>query len=207
MIKNLIFDLGNVIIDLDIPRTEAAFETMLGENYKRSLQQLQVQHIFEQYETGKVSEDTFISTLQQSTSQVVSSEDIKTAWNAMLLSIPPQRFAMLLQLKERYNVFLLSNTNKTHLDWVYKYLIETHQITDFESTYFHKAYYSHLIHLRKPNVDIYEYVLRDANILASESVFIDDVAANIEGAQLAGLNTIHHEVGAEIVDVMAVYLA
>jgi glucose-1-phosphatase len=206
MIKNLIFDLGNVIIDLDIPRTEAAFETILGENYKRSLQQLQGQHIFEQYETGKVSEDTFISTLQQSTSQVVRREDIITAWNAMLLSIPPQRFDMLLQLKERYSVFLLSNTNKTHLDWVYKYLIETYQITDFESTYFHKAYYSHLIHLRKPNVDIYEYVLRDANILASESVFIDDVAANIEGAKQAGLNTIHHEVGAEIVDVMGVYL-
>lgn len=207
MIKNIIFDLGNVIIDLDIQRTEIAFQALLGEKYQQTLQGLQLQDIFEQYETGKVTEDTFISTLQQSTSHDVSAEAIKTAWNAMLLGIPPQRFEMLLRLKQQYAVFLLSNTNQTHLDCVYQYLIKTYNVTDFETRYFHKAYYSHLVQLRKPNVDIYEYVLQDANILASESVFIDDVAANIEGANLAGIHTIHHKVGAEIVTVMDGYLA
>ncbi len=206
-IKNIIFDLGNVIIDLDLARTESEFEALLGSDYRLALQKHNLQTVFERYETGMIDENTFLNAMQQAAlPKVVQKTDIINAWNAMLLTIPAARFDMLLQLKQHYRVFLLSNTNKTHLDWVYNYLKTTYDIHDFEIRYFHKDYYSHLIHLRKPNVDIYEYVLQDANLKANESVFIDDVAANIEGAKLAGLHTIHHVVGAEIVDVMEVFL-
>ena len=206
-IKNIIFDLGNVIIDLDLARTEREFEALLGSDYRLALQKHNLQTVFERYETGMIDEDTFLNAMQQAAlPKVVQKTDIIKAWNAMLLTIPAARFDMLLQLKQHYRVFLLSNTNKTHLDWVYNYLKTTYDIQDFETRYFHKDYYSHLIHLRKPNVEIYEYVLQDANLNANESVFIDDVAANIEGAKQAGLHTIHHVVGAEIVDVMEAFL-
>ena len=111
---------------------------------------------------------------------------------------------MLSRLKEKYNVYLLSNTNKTHVDWVDGYLKTVYgfSIQDFDERFFHKSYYSHLIHLRKPNDNIYEFVLQNAGIRAEYTLFIDDNAHNIEGAKRIGLQTILHPVGDEIVEVM-----
>ena len=134
----------------------------------------------------------------------LSIRHLKEAWNAMLLQIPPQRFEMLSRLKEKYHVYLLSNTNKTHVDWVDGYLKTVYgfSIQDFDKRFFHKSYYSHLIHLRKPNDNIYEFVLQDAGIKAENTLFIDDNAHNIEGAKRLGLQTILHPIGDEIVETM-----
>ncbi len=208
-VKNIIFDLGNVIIDLDIDRTWLSLKHWLGDDFEMKLKNISPDNdIFIQFEIGKISEEEFFETLRQLMDAPLSIKLLKEAWNAMLLQIPPQRFEMLSQLKERYNVFLLSNTNKTHVDWVDGYLRTVYNFTiqDFDERYFHKPYYSHLIHLRKPDTDIYEYVLKDAQLKADETLFIDDNAHNIEGAKKVGLQTILHEIGAEIVDVMQPYL-
>jgi glucose-1-phosphatase len=203
--KNIIFDLGNVIIDLDLERTWFHLKHWLGDDYESILKQIHPNtDIFIQFEIGKISEEDFFDTLRATTDTPLSIRQLKEAWNAMLLQIPPQRFEMLSRLKERYNVFLLSNTNETHLHWVDGYLQTVHgfSINDFDERYFHKPYYSHLIHLRKPNTDIYEYVLADAGIKAEESLFIDDNFQNIEGAKKVGLQTYLHPVGVEIADVL-----
>jgi glucose-1-phosphatase len=207
-IKNIVFDLGNVIIDLDIERTWMQLKHWLGDDYELALKNIRPNDdIFIQFEVGKITEDEFFETLRSATEGPLSIRQLKEAWNGMLLQIPPQRFEMLARLKEKYNVFLLSNTNKTHVDWVDGYLRTVYGFTiqDFDARYFHKSYYSHLIHLRKPNENIYEYVLNDANLIASETLFIDDNVHNIEGAKRVGLHTILHPIGDEIVETMKVY--
>ncbi len=201
-LKNIIFDLGNVIIDLNLEQTEIELGRILGNDLRQKLAALKQGDIFERYEMGLCSEADFIKTLQSVHHQPVSYRRLIDAWNAMLLGTPLHRLEMLARLKTKYNVFLLSNTNFTHLEWVYDDLKKSYGITDFETQFFHKAYYSHLVHLRKPNANIYEYVLHDADIQANETLFIDDNAANIAGAKSLGIQTIHHEIGAEIVDVL-----
>jgi glucose-1-phosphatase len=204
-IKNIIFDLGNVIIDLDIDRTWFHLKHWLGDDYDTVLKQIHPDmDIFIEFEIGKISEQQFFEALRATTEAPLSIRQLKEAWNAMLLQIPAKRFEMLSRLKERYNVFLLSNTNETHVNWVDGYLQTVYNFTiqDFDARYFHKPYYSHLIHLRKPNTNIYEYVLADAGLKAEESLFIDDNFHNIEGAKKVGLQTYLHPIGAEIADVL-----
>lgn len=203
-VKNLIFDLGNVIIDLDIPRTELSLDHVLGEDYKKNLKEIVGDtDIFNDFETGKIDEQTFFKTLRQAALTPLTLRQIKDAWNAMLLQIPLPRLEMLERLEKKYRVFLLSNTNATHIDWIRGYLREVHNIHNFEKKYFEKVYYSHEINLRKPHTDIYHFVVNDAKLVASESLFIDDNLNNIEGAKSAGLQTLWHPVGTEITAVMA----
>jgi glucose-1-phosphatase len=204
-IKNIIFDLGNVIIDLDIDRTWQQLSHWLGDDYQQTLKKLDPNDdLFIQFEVGKISEETFFETLRSTVDTPLSIRHLKEAWNAMLLQLPKHRLDMLSRLKERYNVYLLSNTNATHLDWVDGYLRTVHGFTidDFDQQYFHKVYYSHLINLRKPNINCYEYVLQDAGLNPSETLFIDDMPYNIEGAKKAGIQGYLHKMGDEIVEVL-----
>jgi glucose-1-phosphatase len=206
MYKNIIFDLGNVIIDLEFERSEKELIRIFGDDMHTRLAALRQGDIFERYEMGLCSENTFVEVLQMLNTQRVSSRRIIDAWNAMLIQTPMKRLQLLAKLRSQYQVFLLSNTNQTHLDWVYDDLKRSYQITDFESRYFHKAYYSHLIHLRKPQTQIYEYVLADASIKAAETLFIDDNEANIIAAKQVGIHAILHPVGTDICDVIEGYL-
>jgi putative hydrolase of the HAD superfamily len=128
------------------------------------------------------------------------------SWNAMLLGTPLKRLEMLEQLKKRYKVYLFSNTNATHIEWVYKDLLLTHGIANFNSQFFHKAYYSHLIGLRKPHAAAFEYVIHDSSMNPAETLFIDDNIDNIAGAESVGLNVHHHPVGHEIIDWVSEHL-
>jgi len=201
-IKHIIFDLGNVIIDLDIPATERLFHEYLGDAFEASFVKNEQAGIFEKYEVGALSEAEFIAAVQSIALKSITPTQIKTAWNTMLLGIKPARLQMLKRLQSKYQLYILSNTNKTHLDWVYADLAKTHGITDWDTRFFTKTYYSHLIHLRKPNTDIYEFVLKDAGIKANETLFIDDNQANVAGAQQVGIQTIWHPKGNEIIDIM-----
>lgn len=204
-IKNLIFDFGNVLIDLDIERTFISLRHFVGDDYAQKLQDVYPQgDVFIDFEIGKISENTFLETLRSIANTPLSMRQVKEAWNAMLLTIKPERFEMLLHLRTKYRVFLLSNTNETHLNFVDGYLRTVYgfDIAHFDKTYFDKAYYSHIIGLRKPNDDIFEFVLQDAGLIASESLFIDDVAANTEGAKRVGMKVYQHRIGDEITQVL-----
>ncbi|MCB0661862.1 MAG: HAD family phosphatase [Saprospiraceae bacterium] len=205
-IKNLLFDLGNVIVDLDLDRTNRLFQELLGEHFTPIFQQLEKHDLFHQFEKGLISEETFIWNIQHAAQNLANLRlnpvDIIRCWNGMLLHIPLDRLEWLETLKEDYQVFLYSNTNSIHLLWVNNFLNQHYQIRDFSTRFFHKPYYSHLIHYRKPDKEGYEFILQDANILPEETFFIDDNADNIQGAQSVGLQTYLHPIGTEIMDVL-----
>lgn len=199
-IKNIIFDLGGVLIHLQPKWTEAAFCALVGDKkeYARISALLQEENIFNDFETGAIGEAAFIAALQKYNPNSVTRAQLETAWNAMLLDIPVRGLDLVRDLQNQgYKVYLLSNTNSIHLTEFKKIAQEEHGIANFDSL-FDKAYYSHLIGERKPDVEAFEYVLEDANLLGSESLFIDDNAPNLVGARLAGIHTLWHPANTDI---------
>lgn len=206
MIKNIIFDFGNVLFDLELGRTGQQLRDHLGEFYDVTYEKMARKHIFELYEVGGLSTDEFLQTIVHDSGNRVSSELVMEAWNSILLGMPAHRFPFLLNLRQQYRVFLLSNINEMHAEFIQNYLKDSHGIEDFETRYFDGVYYSHLIRLRKPMREIFEYVLADAELIAEECLFIDDVEANILAARSVGLKARQHTPGVEIVNAMEGYL-
>lgn len=200
MIKNILFDLGHVLLDLDFERVENQFKALFQEEFEEAYQELHEQGHFLEYELGLFDEKVFTEKIQQATQKDISCTAIIDAWNSMLVEIPPPRIKMLQEVKEHYNIFLLSNTNATHISWLDKHLQQVHglDIQYFNQEIFQKAYYSHLLHLRKPNADIYEFVLHNAGLKAEETLFIDDREDNIEGARAVGIRGHQHQIGEEV---------
>ncbi len=206
MIKNIIFDFGNVLIDLDIEKTTTELSKFVPQRVPEHLRKHLDETLFNVYEVGGMSEQEFVDALRYHAINPATQQEIIDAWNAMLIGIPAHRFDFLKSLSD-YRIFLLSNTNATHLAWVDVHLQREHnmKMADFDA-YFEKAYYSHLIQLRKPGTEIYEFVLKDAGLSASETLFIDDNAENIAGAKAAGLQTIHLGVQEEVAEALKKYL-
>ena len=200
MIKNIIFDFGNVLFDLNLPNIEAGMRRLFGENYEQALAKLRKDHIFPLYETGGISSEEFLAAIQMSAPPNPEPEEIKAVWNSIFLEMPSHRFDMLLKLRREYKVFMLSNINDLHADWIDAYMLRVHSIPDFQSTYFDGVYYSHLIRLRKPDLDAYEYVLSDAEIKPEETVFYDDLKENIAAAEQVGIRGIWHDPATEIAE-------
>ena len=188
-IETIIFDLGNVIIDLDIEATDDAFENLFGYDYKEIKKELKEKGVFKKYEMGKISTSTFLNEIG-AYSDEVNHDEIKYAWNAMLLSIPDERFKILKDCAKNYRIFCLSNTNKLHVDFINKQLKSTKHIDNL-NPYFEKVYFSHEIGMRKPNVDIFEKVISDNKLNPEKTLFIDDTKKHLEGAKSAGLQTLH----------------
>jgi glucose-1-phosphatase len=151
-------------------------------------------HLGHLYETGGISTDEFLAQLAQADpTQTLTTDLVKSIWISIFIGMPHERFGVLLSLRQRYSVFLLSNINALHLDWITDYLANTHQVHDFEARYFDGVYYSHLIRLRKPDADIYTYMLADAELKPEETVFFDDLPENIAAAQQAGITGYWHD--------------
>lgn len=198
MIRNLIFDFGNVLFDLDLDRIPQNFSRLLGHQYPVAMERLHRHRIFEMYETGGLSTSDFVETLRHCTTPPLSEAQVVEVWNSIFLEMPRRRFEMLLQLRQRYKLFLLSNINDLHERWIADYMAREHHVSNFEATYFDGVYYSHLIRLRKPDRDIYEYVLADAELVPEECIFFDDLEINVEAARQVGIRGIHHPVGSDI---------
>jgi glucose-1-phosphatase len=187
-LKNIIFDLGAVLIDIDYKKTEKAFIQLGFTNFDKMYTQYTANEVFEKLETGKISNDDFYKTIIGLSEREITAMQIKTAWNAILLNWRKNSVAFLKTIGKQYNIYLLSNTNAIHQEAFFESLkIET-GITNFNS-FFRKAYYSHEIHLRKPNADIFEFVAKDAGINVEESLFIDDSHNNIKTARGLGFKT------------------
>jgi len=144
--------------------------------------------LFEALETGTISEDDFYKSLQNYCHPATTRHQMQSAWNAILLNFRVESLSVLEELKKNYNIYLLSNTNSIHLTAFNEILLEQTGKPTLEG-YFIKSYYSHLINKRKPYIATYEWVVKDANILAAETLFIDDSINNIIGANEAGLQT------------------
>lgn len=188
-VKNLLFDFGGVIIDIDYRAVLSAFESLGLKNAEAFYQHDAHSQLVESFEEGLLEEDVFRDAMIKEIGKDISAQQFDDAWNAIIKTIPPQRIELLKRLAENYNLYLLSNTNIIHYR---KYM------ADFESVFgysfrdlFQKAYYSHEIKMRKPNLEIYQYVLTDAGIEGEETLFIDDSVINIEAAEKAGLKVLY----------------
>jgi putative hydrolase of the HAD superfamily len=188
-IKNIIFDLGGVILNIDFKKTEEAFRLLGLENFSNHISQFHISDFFLQYETGQIDDIEFVDGLLKLIGKPVESDKIVAAWNALLLDFPPDRINLLKKIKTKYRTFLLSNTNSIHLKEFQQRLYDKNGV--YLEDLFEKAYYSHAVKLRKPGAAIFELVLKENNLLPSETLFIDDTASNFDEARKLGIQ-IHH---------------
>ena len=190
MIKNIVFDFGDIFINLD---KEATFKELA----KLGVDQItdEMLAIAHQYEKGEITTNDFIDFFYQNFK--INKSDLVRAWNAILLDFPKHRLQFLKELvaSDKYRLFLLSNTNEMHIEWIRNnWGIEVFQ--DFKNC-FEQFYLSHEIHFRKPNADIYEFVLNENKLKAEETFFIDDTLENTMAAEKVGIKTWNLIPGAE----------
>ncbi|QES89758.1 HAD family hydrolase [Rhizosphaericola mali] len=189
-IKNVIFDLGGVFIDLDFNKTKNAFESLGVNNYAEMFNQHHADDLFLQLETGKISEVEFYAAFRKLVNVELNNEQIKNAWNAMLLHFNPKKIEWLQTLREDYKLFLFSNTNIIHQKFFEQRFIDDLNGAHLQD-YFEKVYYSQEIGMRKPNKDGFEFILNEQQLDRSETLFIDDTIGNVETAKSLGLQTFH----------------
>jgi len=189
-IKNIIFDLGGVIINLRIQNSLDALKKLSRSGQIVEFSQRQQSQLFDDYETGRITDATFRQGLRDAYEIEASDAEIDEAWNAMLLDIPQERIDLLLALGSQYRLFLLSNTNAIHLERFTQIVAESFTIPSLDSL-FEKTYYSHLIGQRKPDGIVFEQILIQNNLIPSETLFIDDSSQHIAGAELVGIKTLH----------------
>jgi FMN phosphatase YigB (HAD superfamily) len=193
-IKNIVFDFGGVLLQIDYRLTTQRLRELLDVTFDfQHLPQPALQ-LLKDYETGRIGTESFLWALQHmSAGDIPDPRLLIDAWNAMLIGWNRSHFELLRSLREKYQVYLLSNTNALHLEWVYQDLKINHQIDEFDSQFFTQTFYSHLIGMRKPDTSTYQNVAKIAGLEPSKTLFIDDLAPNTEGAARAGWQTYLHD--------------
>src|ERR1051325_2548756 len=160
-IKNIIFDLGGVIINLDNKRTEDAFTSLGLKDIRSYFGHGHAASFFKEYEVGGISDRQFIDSIKGLTGLMsVPDQAIIDSWNALLLDFPPERIQLLKELRKSYRLFLFSNTNALHLSALRQIYIKTFGGGALEDL-FEKTYYSHILRMRKPDTASYEYILKE----------------------------------------------
>lgn len=181
MIKNIIFDFGDIFINLNKQGTINA----LAELGVTSISDEMIA-VYHNYEKGLLSTNEFIAFFKNKFG--LTTEKLVDAWNKVLLDFPPHRLDFLKNLKENNNfkLFLLSNTNALHIDWV-KESVGLDFYHSFKNC-FDQFYLSHEIHLRKPDKEIYEFVLNNNALNSKETIFVDDLKENTDAARQLGIH-------------------
>lgn len=187
-VKNIIFDLGGVLLNIDFNRTYEAFKMLGAADLKAQFTQYTSDELFEALEMGTISETNFFSAIQEKCDPGTSFEQIRNAWNAILVDFRLESMHFLSDISNKYNLYLLSNTNSIHVTAFHQIFKEQTGKDNFDA-YFKEAYYSNVIKKRKPYPATYQHVLELARINAGETLFIDDSKNNIDGAKEAGLYT------------------
>ena len=186
--KNIIFDLGNVLVKLNPEGCIEAFKAIgMGELVEQNPQS-EGMKLMSKLGVGMITTEEFCDAARELTGADVTNEDIIAAANKMLVVIPNEKKERLLQLKKAgYRLFLLSNTIDIHWDYCVELLFpyQNHGVED----YFEQCFLSQRMHLAKPNARIYEEVIRQANIHPDETLFIDDLKENCEAAEKLGIHT------------------
>lgn len=191
-IKNIIFDLGDVIINIDPPRTYQAYANLMQCSLQEAYQVIDNEYrLFERYDRGEFTDQEFIAyTKSVLKLNHCSDQQIVDAWNALLLDMPKERIERIQALSKSYNLYLLSNTTNIHIIEVNNIMHQSSGVDDLKKLFI-KAYYSFDMKMRKPDEEIYTTLLNDANIKAEESVFLDDSLPNIIAAEKVGIKAIH----------------
>ncbi len=203
-IKNLIFDLGGVILEIDPERTLNAFR-QLGIKNIDSLYTLKKQSgIFDEFDTGKTDLDTFRQNLRKASGNNFTDEEFNDAWCAMLVEFPPEGISLLEVLKKQFRTFLFSNTNVLHHK-VYTEMLQETTGHDSLAELFEKAYFSHTFGMRKPNIHVFNRILEENNLKAEQTLFLDDLEQNTDAAKEAGINAIQISPENNILKIFSAY--
>jgi len=204
-IKNLIFDLGNVLYDIDFKKMNAAFEAMGVEEFEHFFTLNKSHPLFLDLEMGFVNEQEFYDGLRTLTNLPLSNEQIKLGWNALLVGFRKNSIQWLKENNTKYATYLYSNTNQIHQD---------HFIAEFENTIadypfssiFKTPYYSHKMGMRKPDPASFTFILEKERLVAAETLFIDDNEPNIIAAASVGLQVLHLKEGMLVEKELGTYL-
>jgi putative hydrolase of the HAD superfamily len=190
MIKNIFFDLGGVLLNIDFERTANEFKKLGVLNFDQLYSKATQQKLFVELETGHLSPHNFRDEIRKLSRLDLTDAQIDFAWNAIILDFPADRLKLLQVISQHYRCFLLSNTNLIHYDVYQEDLRINHHINGLE-VLFEKVYFSHAIGLRKPDPAIYDFCMADSGLQAHETLFIDDSMANLLSAQKLHWHTLH----------------
>jgi len=183
-IKNIIVDLGGVILNIDYQLTVDAFRSLGIDSFEYIFSQYKQSSLSDDFETGRISESEFYEGIKTNSGVEFTFEEFKIAWNALLLDLPKERINILIKLSQNYRMFLFSNTNETH----YKEFVTIVE-NDF-NTIFENTYYSHQFGKRKPDADSFLSIINENNLNLKETLFIDDSIQHIKSADSLGINTL-----------------
>lgn len=196
-IKNVVFDLGGVLINLDFDNCLDAFRKAGFQDIEKQACQYGGKGIFSQFELGEITPSAFREAVRKKVSEPLGDDyKIDAMWNLMLRDIPREKLDLLLELRGRYMVYLLSNTNQIHWDYACKELFTYRgfRVNDF----FEDTFLSFEMHKAKPDPDIFTQMMKEANILPEETFFIDDSEANCQAATALGIRSYHYHIGEDL---------
>lgn len=185
--KNLIFDIGDVIVDIDYPTTVAEFQKLSAIDFSQIVSYSTQNRIFDLFETGKLTAQQFRDELKPFLKPGTGDDEITRAWNSILIHYPSHKIELLKDLKLRYKTFALSNINEIHVTSLDEAAQQKFGAANF-GTFFNHAYYSNEVGFRKPDKEIYEFVLAKENLISDETFFVDDKAENIATAKMLGIH-------------------
>ena len=189
MIDTIIFDFGDIFINLNKQATIDALKNLGLQEWNDDLDQLNIQ-----FEKGQISKENFLLGFQKQIPNA-SLDEISVAWNAILLDFPLYRLEFLQKLSQKYRLFLLSNTDSIHIE-----TFEKETGTSFYSDFyqcFEKVYFSFEMGMRKPDSEIYNFLIKQHDLSAKNTLFVDDKKENTDAALALGLHIWHLQVGKE----------
>ena len=191
-IKNILFDLGGVILDINVQATLKRFYELGFPAEMMEILNSMTTDIYFNYGTGKLTTEQFRNQIRKAAGVEMTDQAFDEAWNAMLVRFPEERVKLLKVLSKRYNLYMLSNTSALHVKVFEQMYLETSG--ESMQKVFKKLYYSHEIGWHKPDSEAWKYVIKDAAIKPQETLFLDDSIHNIKAAQELGFQAIHiHE--------------
>lgn len=189
IIKNIIFDYGNVIFSIDFSLAQMAFSKLGISHAEHFFGHLQQDAIFDAFDRGEITADQFRDRIREVTGNAqLTNDQIDNAWNSMLLGIKQGNHELLLKLKSKYRTFLMSNINDIHYTHIMNYLRREFNFNGNDHL-FERVYYSHLVGKRKPDTAFFQQILNENDLNPAETLFIDDTPHHLEAAKTLGIQT------------------
>ena len=195
-VKNIIFDFGGVIFNIDHKKVEKAYRKLGMDNFEALFNQASQSELFQEFEKGKISPAHFRAELKTITGLKVSDKILDDTWNQVLCDYPPHRIELLKGIRKHYRLFLLSNTNIIHYQ---------HYISMFKQNFgydfnelFDDSFWSFKIGKRKPDSDPYIHILDKHKLNPGETLFIDDSIQNIISAEKLNVLAFHLNIGTDV---------
>ena len=189
MIDTIIFDFGDIFINLDKQGTISGLQKLGLKEWNADLDRLNLL-----FETGDISYDDFVAGFQKQLPNA-SIEEILEAWNAVLADFPSYRLDFLKELSKKYRLFLLSNTDSIHIA-TFEKKSGVPFYTDFYNC-FEKVHFSFEIRKRKPNANSFQHLIDEHNLIPEQTLFVDDKKENTDAAAILGLHVWNLQIGQE----------